>query len=342
MADQEGVLPPLPPTMEERLVGTLGSLNTTMATLRTSYKASQMSSIITPYDGDATKAREWVSSVVKYSELIDEPNDDTRVRVAYMTAKGSVSDFIKRYVDARTLANPPQRVTWADLKRDILSHFSTVTDKDFAHDVLKKIKQGPTETVSFFVERIHRLAQDAYSEADMLGAGSRALAQRQLVSYFIDGILDVGVKLKLMRRNPNDLDEALAIAMEEATLIKRFQLRNPRHTNSAHLRPPHPVAPVPMEEPMEVDHVRQGRPRFGQYRRPDLPHRQPANAHQQRQRASQWRAEVQAVENERRCYYCNAPGHFKRDCIKFKKSKTADKSHYQRPGNRNGQTQSGN
>ena len=336
MADQEGVLPPLPPTMEERLVGALSSLDATMATLRTSYKATQLSSIVTPFDGEASKAREWVSSIIKYSELIDEPNDETRVRVAYMTAKGSVSDFIKRWVDARTQANPPRVVTWAELKTDILSHFSTVTDKDFAHDVLKKIRQGPSETVSFYAERIHRLSQDAYSESDMLGAGSRALAQRQLVSYFIDGLLDVGVKLKLMRRSPADLDEALAIAMEEATLIKRFQLRNPRHSNSAHLRPPHPVAPTPMEEPMEVDHIRQRQPRFGQFRRSHPQHRQ--NAPQQRQRASPW-AEVHAVENEKRCYYCNAPGHFKRDCIKFKKSK-----HYRQPsgGNRTASQQSGN
>ena len=319
------------------MVGALSSLDATMATLRTSYKATQLSSIVTPYDGEATKAREWVSSIIKYSELIDEPNDETRVRVAYMTAKGSVSDFIKRWVDARTQANPPRVVTWTDLKTDILSHFSTVTDKDFAHDVLKKIRQGPSETVSFYAERIHRLSQDAYSESDMLGAGSRALAQRQLVSYFIDGLLDVGIKLKLMRRSPADLDEALSIAMEEATLIKRFQLRNPRHTNSGHPRTtPHPVAPEPMDEPMEVDHVRPRQHRFSQFRRSQPQYRQ--NAPQQRHRAPQW-AEVHAVENEKRCYFCNALGHFKRDCIKFKKSR-----HYKQPtgGNRTGAQQSGN
>ena len=133
---------------DEAFINALVGLEATMASLRTSVKSSQMGNIIAPYDGDAMTCNQWLTSVEKYTALIDDNSDGRKVQTAYMTAKGAVSDFIKRWVDSRNDANPPIPVTWTSLKTDISSHFSTVADSDYAHDVLKKIRQGANETVS--------------------------------------------------------------------------------------------------------------------------------------------------------------------------------------------------
>ena len=56
------------------------------------------------------------------------------------------------------------------------------------------------ESVSLYAERMFRLSRDAYSNAELTDPTSYSLAQRQLVNYFIDGLYDKSIKLKLMRR----------------------------------------------------------------------------------------------------------------------------------------------
>ena len=230
--------------MEEAMYQTLASLDSTMHSLKNSYNATNLVSMVPPYHGNSDTCRLWLSNVLKFCEINNEQSDGRRVQIAYATARGPVSDFIKRWTDNKNLNQ--EVVTWDALKADLISHFSAVSDSDHAHDVLKKIKQGPSETVSFYAERIHRLAKEAYTVNDLTDAGSRALAQKQLVSYFLDGLRDVGIKLKLLRKNPTTLDAALNIAREECALMQRFELRNPRAVPRTSPRLQHPD-----EEPME-------------------------------------------------------------------------------------------
>ena len=314
--------------MEEAMYQTLASLDSTMHSLKNSYNATNLVSMVPPYHGNSDTCRLWLSNVLKFCEINNEQSDGRRVQIAYATARGPVSDFIKRWTDNKNLNQ--EVVTWDALKADLISHFSAVSDSDHAHDVLKKIKQGPSETVSFYAERIHRLAKEAYTVNDLTDAGSRALAQKQLVSYFLDGLRDVGIKLKLLRKNPTTLDAALNIAREECALMQRFELRNPRAAPRTSPRLQHPD-----EEPMEVDHVRPRRRDFSHpARRDSRPLYDPRRV-QTRYSPQFRRSEVHAVEQDNRCHFCNAPGHFRRDCpkIQAKGNNSTQKSSQFRGGN---------
>ena len=57
-----------------------------------------LSSVVTPFEGDPAKFKQWVKEVEKYALLSGKQNHEIPT-LAYMTCKGSVGDFIKRYFD---------------------------------------------------------------------------------------------------------------------------------------------------------------------------------------------------------------------------------------------------
>ena len=330
--DNQQANPPPAPSLDQQLVTTFRSLDLTLSGLRDSYDTSTITNVVPPYDGDRSKCRDWITALEKYFELHNITIDSRKVQMAYMTARGTVSDFLKRWQAARIAP-----VTWPDAALALVSHFSTVTDSDHSYDLLKKITQGDNESHIFFAERIYKLSTDVFSREEMANPGSKALAERQLVNYFMDGLKDSNIKLKVMRGNPATLDDAVRIARSEHTIMQRFALRNPGHRFRHQHAGPRPNVrrdetdrgprdDYRVEQPMEIDHIRPRHPRY-----------QNARSNQNRYRREDRRANVHAVAEERKCYFCGAPGHFKRDCQKFK-----DTLHYQRPGNRNGPTQSGN
>ena len=83
------------------LAGQLAGLSTTVG-------AQGISQIITPFEGDPRKFKEWVKSIEKYAVLTNMNQDKVKL-VAYQASKGVVSDFIHRYLNE----NP--RDTWATL-----------------------------------------------------------------------------------------------------------------------------------------------------------------------------------------------------------------------------------
>ena len=329
---------PPQPTFEEVMVSTLRDLDQTMVSLRGSYNRQNLSEIVTPFNGENPKrCRDWIASIEKFAELHGETDDRRMCEIAYMTAREYASFFTERWM--RSEEGPR---TWRGLKENLLAHFSVVTDCEHAHDLLRKVRQGPTETSSFFAERIHRLAIDAYSETELNSPHTKALVQKQLVNYFIDGLNDPSIKFKLFRKAPADLNQALRIAREEQTVAQRFELRNPRK-NKSYLQHRGDLD-IRGEEPMEVDHVRKSnachycglrghfavrcRQRLrdrGQFQN-DRRHNRERQSGDNRQGYN--RREVNLVDGDKRgrCYFCNALGHFKRDCGKFQEYLNSHKS----------------
>ena len=146
-----------------------------------------------------------------------------------MSSHKAASDSIFRWIsdtnaDDQTLEN---------LKRYLTTRFSLVTDAEHAHTLLKKIKQGPNQTVQLFAEEIHSLA--AITFRGLVGAGARAAIERQLVSTFVDGLHSDSIRMKIMRDSPDTFERAVTIAMDEQNLS---QFAAPRALQGHPLCPP--------------------------------------------------------------------------------------------------------
>ena len=192
---------------------------------------------VTPvYNGSPKEFKAWIKNVEKAAHLT-QATPNTIPLIAYQSSAGPVSDFIARYMK-ENLA-----IEWEVLKRELTSRFSDVSDAQYAFSMLRSIRQKPDENVQLFAERILALYPEAYPNA---GAHeeTKDLIQGQLTNFFIDGLRDTGLKVKLMRESPKTLTAAVNTAMTEQNLRKRFSLRSSYA--------PEDVGP----EPMEIDRVR--------------------------------------------------------------------------------------
>ena len=77
------------------------------------------------FDGELTKYRDWIKSIEKYVLLAGEDDNQSK-RLAYQTTRGTVSDYIQRYM-AEYPAN-----SWKQLKSKLNVKFEGVNDPDHA------------------------------------------------------------------------------------------------------------------------------------------------------------------------------------------------------------------
>ena len=73
-----------------------------------------LSSVVTQYEGDPRKFKQWIKEIEKYALLSGKQNHEIPT-LAYMTCKGSVGDFIKRYFDETEISEGIP--SWNDLKK---------------------------------------------------------------------------------------------------------------------------------------------------------------------------------------------------------------------------------
>ena len=174
----------------------LRGLHATMENLNVSISTQSLGSFVDKYEGEPKEFKGWIRSVEKYS-LLNNLDDRRKINTAFLSSKGTVSDYIFRW----TNDTPQINQTWDRLKQDLTVRFSLVTDAEHANSLLKKIKQGPNRSVQMFAEEIHSLAEITYD--GLQGAGARAAIERQLISTFIDGLYTDSIKMKIMRDAPN-------------------------------------------------------------------------------------------------------------------------------------------
>ena len=119
--------------------------------------------IVTPFEGEPKKYKEWVKSIEKYAVLTNLNNDKIK-RVVYQASRGSVSEFIRRYQDAN------QQATWDQLKGELSTRFSD-RRAECGHAASKsqteawRDRTGICRTVAHFIRScISRAAGSCYSE----------------------------------------------------------------------------------------------------------------------------------------------------------------------------------
>ena len=277
--------------MEGGEQGFFQNLNTQLQELSRSV-ATQSINAIPQFDGDPKSFKGWIREIEKYGLLMGVELDRLKL-MAYQASKGPVSDFLMRYL--RDHPHTP----WPQVKAELSSRFSEVTDEQHALMLLRRVKQGPQEPVQVYAEKLLSIAEDAFQNQ----MGHAGQIEQQLINFFIDGLNTDGLKLKIMRENPATLQAAIALAMTEQNLYKRFDLRTGRRPFQRYVR-------TDEHEPMDVSQLRPPRQRCYKCQR---------FGHFQHE-CKQGKKQVRAVKGEDKfwdyivCYRCGRRGHFQRDC----------------------------
>ena len=146
--------------------GAITQQNTLFSQQNTLLLNPSLSDTVPTFTGEQHKCRDWIESVIKYAD-VNNLDSAKRINAAYVTCRGLVSDFIRRWQED----NPAG--TWDDLKTQLVLHFSEITDAEHAHALLRKIKQSQGEKVSHYAGRLHRLSRDAYPAADLAMVGAQ-------------------------------------------------------------------------------------------------------------------------------------------------------------------------
>ena len=225
----------------------LGQLTSHIATLGKSITTQGVGTVVPTFEGDQKEFKNWVKAIEKYCLLTDL--DEGRKRnIALQTAKGSVSDFLLRYIRQHPNGD------WETLKKELNDRFGDIVDKAHARAILKNMKQKKMESPQMFCERLLSASEDAFDKTDRQPDGELLPGiEKILIDFFVDGLWESTIKLKIMRENPTSMRRAVEIANQEQNLKARYQLRvgaKPHFSDDANIINP---TPLRRDEPMEVD-----------------------------------------------------------------------------------------
>lgn len=126
--------------------------------------AVPINQVITIFEGDPGKFKQWIKDIEKYAKMSDMNNEDIP-KIAYVTCKGSVGDFIKRYLTEIEASG--ELPSWNDLKQFLKNRFAEITDSQHALAIMRKMRQNSNESVQIFAERILQVAEDAYTSENL-------------------------------------------------------------------------------------------------------------------------------------------------------------------------------
>ena len=206
--------------------------------------------VVKPFNGVSSEFKQFLKDIEKYAQLAKLGDADIP-SIVHISCKGSVADFVQRFMDEYQTAGVPP--SWKDLKKLMTKRFGEITDESEAMAVLRRIRQGPSESVQMYSERLLRVAEDAYPQSCQVDKYSCELVQKQLLDIFCDGLFYDYLRMKVMRANSKTFAEGVDVAIQEQNLRKRFNLRS--HTNQAPLLTTQETDTCPIE-PMEIDYFR--------------------------------------------------------------------------------------
>ena len=280
---------------EQALFNIFRSVDGQLTNLTTTVGAQGVAKIVQNFDGTNPKEfKNWVKSIDKYSTLTGIPAERVKL-VAYQSSSGPVSDYLKRHLEANA------RHTWEEVKAELKTRFGEVVDSQHALLLLRRVRQKSSEPIQVYAERLLALGEDAFE-----GQGDAAI-QRQLVGYFIDGLSQDYMKMKVMRENPDTFNDAVRVATSEQNLRKRFQLRTGHQIGEDR-------STVREEVPMEIDH----------FRPKDRCFYCKKKGHQIKDCRLRKRSQINTAQEVRNpaasrqknvvCFKCGKLGHFAREC----------------------------
>ena len=255
---------------------------------------------IDKFNGDQHKFSSWIKQIERYCRR-KNCDDEAKINIATLTSEGPAADFIDRWVENTQL--PAQ--TFDILKDKLIKHFADVSTPDQARIMLRRLKQKPNENVSAFGGRVYNVAKDAFTEYDPNQRETRKLIENEMIISFVDGLSNDSIKLRIMRSQPDTFEAALDLALNEQSLQRRFDARNPSNSERRWDIKDKDRRQI---EPMEISHLRR--------RTCPLcfkPHSGPCRANM-------------TVQNNKRCFNCGSDRHLARECTKI--SRNASEQNY--------------
>lgn len=214
-------VPPIPQQAQPNMAQLL-------TTITNEIRAIGLSEQVRKFSGEGTKKfKDWVRDIHRVSTSVGA--DPGRIRsLCLQTVTGLAADYLTRYITA----NP--QATWAQIKQAMASVYADEADVEIASQKLRKIKQGGSESLQNFAERILSLAEDAYiNENDQ-----NPLVQKDLVTALKNGVKSDRIAQKIINQKPATFDRAIQIAFETQAQAKSFEVSRGRE-----------------EQPMEVDSI---------------------------------------------------------------------------------------
>ena len=226
----------------------ISKLGQTVDSINRNFINLNLNTLIEPYNGSQpSKLRSWISAVEKVADATGMGEHEKMISL-YLTARDHVSDYMRRWYSENS-----ENLKFEELKKSLISNFSSVTEPSMAHDMLRRIRQKPDESVTIFAERIYNLAEHAFADLTSRHAAAQGVIQQQLVDYFVSGLLSKHLKFKILSKRCTTLKDAVKVAREENELIRKYNA----HGGVKQFEPnPWKGDKNPDESPMEVERVR--------------------------------------------------------------------------------------
>ena len=196
----------------------------------------------------------------------------------------------------------------------VLDHLSAEflgkDEKEKLRDELSKVVQTTSEDVSSYTRRFQEAVEMAY------GPAPTNTEAEEMVAQFTLGLKDKRIQTKLFDKDVrNDFKAVILHACEEDAKWQHKDRITRKFRGAVSNR---------KEEPMDISSVEGGVPlreRLAEKDKELRELRQELSAVKNRIMQNQKSAAKTSSGSEQKCFFCQAPGHFKRDCRKWKARK---------------------
>lgn len=170
----------------------------------------------------------WLEDMERYFKVVHVVEEE-KCQAALLTTRGTVGQYLHRLI-----SNNPQ-ITWNELKNSIKEYYGFISNPEARLVELVNIKQGRTEGIQDYMQRVVRLAESAYVGLD----GRNEVVAKQVQGFFIKGLRDRDIKMAVMKHEPQTLEAAYQKALSEL----KWKIRLDANSECE-------------EEPMEICHSR--------------------------------------------------------------------------------------